>query len=120
MKSFLIIFFAVAIVVLGFSVASLRKELRGAHENAAFYEKRGEDLQRELMRVNRAYTEKEQFLDEIEQNIVELESKVDLQTLEKHVPKKTWSEIKPIIDRLKTLQEERETQTPSRKHEEDN
>ena len=107
MKLFLIIFFTVAVVAFGFSVASLRKELRNAHENTAFYEKRGKDLQRELMRVNRAYTEKEQFLDDIEQNIVELESKVDLQTLEKHVPKKTWSEIKPIIDRLKALQQEK-------------
>ncbi len=120
MKLTLIILLAVVAVVLGFSAFSLRKELTSAHENAAFHEKRNEDLQRELMRVNRAYAEKERFLDEIEQNIVELESKVDLQTLEKYVPKKTWSEIKPIIDRLKALQEEREANNPSKEHEENN
>ena len=120
MKLMLIIFLTVVSVLLGFSTFSLRKELTSVHENAAFHEKRSENLQRELMRVNRAYAEKERFLDEIEQNIVELESKVNLQTLEKYVPRKTWSEIKPIIDRLKTLQEERETHNLSRENEEDN
>ena len=120
MKSFLIAFLAVAVVVLGFSVSSLQKELLGARNNSAFYDKRSEDLQRELMRVNRILLEKERFSDEIEQNIVELESKVDLQTLEKYVPKNTWSEIKPIIDRLKALQQEREAHNPSRENEEDN
>lgn len=120
MKSVLIIFLALIAVVLGFSVSSLRKELTSAQENAAFHEKRSEDLQRELMRVNRAYAEKERFLDEIEQSIAELESKVELETLERYIPKKTWSEIKPIIDKLKVLQQEREVHNPSREHEKDN
>ncbi|MFZ2937292.1 MAG: hypothetical protein WA066_01125 [Candidatus Omnitrophota bacterium] len=120
MKLALIIFLALIAVVLGFSVSSLRKELTSAQENAAFHEKRSEDLQRELMRVNRAYAEKERFLDEIEQSITELESKVQLETLERYIPKKTWSEIKPIIDRLKAFQEARENNNLSREHEEDN
>lgn len=107
MKSALIIFLAVLAIILGFSVSSLQKELLTAKENAAFYEKRNDDLQRELMRVNRDYAEKEQFLNEIEQNIAELENKIQLEALERYLPKKTWSEIKPMIDRLKALQEER-------------
>jgi len=100
MRSALIIILALFAVVMGFSVSSLRRELLSSQENTAFHEKRSDDLQRELMRVNRAYIEKERFIDEIERSIVELENKVDLQTLEKYVPKKTWSEIKPIIDRI--------------------
>ena len=107
MKSFLIIFFAVSVVVLGFSAASLRKELISAQENAAFYEKKSGDLQRELMRINRLYVDKVRFLNEIEQSIAELESKVQLETLERYIPKKTWGEIKPIIDKLKAFQETR-------------
>ena len=108
MKSALIIFLVVLAIVLGFSVFSLRKEMLSAKESVAFYEKRSDDLQRELMRVNRVCDEKERFLNEIEQSITELESKVDLETLERYIPKKTWSEIKPIIDRLKAFQETRD------------
>ncbi|MFZ2602833.1 MAG: hypothetical protein WAX79_02390, partial [Candidatus Omnitrophota bacterium] len=100
--------------------SSLQKELLSARNNSAFYEKRSEDLQRELMRVNRILLEKERFLNEIEQSITELESKVELETLERYIPKKTWSEIKPIIDRLKAFQEARENNNLSREHEEDN
>ena len=104
MKISLIIVLVFSVVVLGLMVSSLRKELAATDENAAFYEKRSDDLQRELMRINRAYAEKERLLDDIEQSIMELESKVDLQTLEKYVPKKTWREIKPVIDRIHDLQ----------------
>ena len=107
MKSALIIVLAVLAVVLGFSVSSLQKELLSVRKNAAFYEKRSDDLQRELMHANRAFDEKERFLNEIEQSIAELESKVELETLERYIPKKTWSEIKPIIDRLKAFQDTR-------------
>ena len=117
MKLALIIFLTVLAIVLGFSVSSLQKELVSVRESNAFYEKRNDDLQRELMRVNRAYNEKERFLDEIEQSIAELESKVELETLERYIPKKTWEEIKPIIDRLKAFQEERENSKLPRKHE---
>jgi len=106
-------------IILGFSVSSLQKELLNARKNAAFYEKRSDELQRELMRVNRLYSEKERFLEEIEQSITELESKVQLETLERYIPKKTWSEIKPIIDRLKAFQEQRENNNLSGKNEED-
>ncbi|MBU1782456.1 hypothetical protein KKD87_03715 [bacterium] len=55
MKSAIIIFLAVLVVVLGFSVSSLQKELLSVSKNAAFYEKRSDDLQGELMRVNQAF-----------------------------------------------------------------
>ena len=108
MKSALIIVLAVLAIVLGFSVSSLQKELQDARKNTTFYEKRSDDLQRELMRMNRVCDEKERVLNEIEQSVTELESKVDLETLERYIPKKTWSEIKPIIDRLQDFQKERE------------
>jgi TolA-binding protein len=112
MKSTLIIVLAVLAIVLGFSVSSLQKELQGARKNTAFYEKRSDDLQRELMRMNRVCDEKERVLNEIEQSVTELESKVDLETLERYIPKKTWSEIKPIINRLQDFQRAREDGIP--------
>ena len=95
-------------IALGLSVYSLQKELLGTRKRAAFSEEKIENLQRELMRMSSTCNEKERFLDEIEQSIKELESKVQLETLERYIPKKTWSEIKPAIDRLKALQETRE------------
>lgn len=112
MKLALIIFLSVLAIVLGFSVSSLQKELQGARKNTAFYEKRSDGLQRELMRMNRVCDEKERVLNEIEQSVTELESKVDLETLERYIPKKTWSEIKPIIDRLQDFQRAREGGIP--------
>ncbi len=103
MKTIVIVFLVAAVVVLGLSVSSLRKALLSAQENTQFYEQRSEDLQRELMRVKSAYAQKEQFFNEIRQNIEALESKVDLKTLEKYVPQKTWSEIEPIVEKLKAL-----------------
>lgn len=108
MKSALIIFLAMLAIVLGFRVYSLQKELLRVSKNTAFYEKRGDYLERELMRVNLAYNEKERLLAEIEQGITELESKVQLETLERYVPKKTWDEIKPIVDSLQAFLEARE------------
>ncbi len=108
MRSALIIVLAVLAAILGFNVSSLKKELSIARDSAAFYEERKNDLQKELTRVNRVNGDRERFLNEIEQNIAELESKIDLETLEKYVPKKTWSEIKPVIDRLKNFQAMRE------------
>lgn len=108
MKSLFIIFLAVAVIVVGFRVFSLKNELLSVQENAAFLKERSDELQRELMRVHTACAEKERFLEEIKKSIAELESKVDLDTLEQHIPKKTWSEIKPIIDKLKAFQEAQE------------
>ena len=112
MKPAFIIVLVVLVAVLGFSVFSLQKELLGARNNAAFYENRSDDLQRELMRINRLYADKERFLSEIEESIAELESTVNLETLERYIPKKTCSEIKPIIDRLQDFQRAREDGIP--------
>jgi Tfp pilus assembly protein PilN len=117
MKSAIIVTLTGVAIFLGFSVSSLQRELLSARESAAFSEKRNNDLQGELIRVNRVCDEKERFLNEIEQSITELEGKVQLETLERYIPKKTWSEIKPIIDRLKAFQEERENSNSSLKHE---
>jgi len=108
MKSALIVFLAMLAIVLGFRVYSLQKELLRVSKNAVFNEKRSDYLERKLMRVNRAYNEKERLLAEIEQGITELESKVQLETLERYAPKKTWDEIKPIVDRLQVFLEVRE------------
>jgi len=115
MKPVLIIFLAVLAIVLGFSVFSLRKEILSVRESTAFYEKRSDDLQRELIRVNRVCDEKERFLNEIEQSIAELESTVQLETLKRHMPKKTWSEIKPVVDKLQAFREERKNNKSSEK-----
>jgi TolA-binding protein len=111
MKSVIIAVLTVAVVALGFSVFSMQKELLSAKENTAISEKRNEELQRELMRVNRLYADKERFLSEIEQTIAELDGKIDLETLERHIPKKKWSEIEPIIDKLKAFRYERENES---------
>jgi len=118
MKSVFIIFLTGLVIFLGFSVSSLRKELLNTRERTTFLEERNDSLQKELMRLNRVCSEKEQFLDEIEQSITELENKVPLETLQRHIPKKTWDEIKPIIDRLQAFREARENNNSSGKHEE--
>lgn len=105
MKSGLLIFLVVLVIILGFSLSFLRKELLIARESSAFLEKRSDELERELARMHMAYGEKERFLREIKEGIAELESKVDLETLEHHLPKQTWNEIKPSIDKLKALRE---------------
>jgi len=108
MKSVLIIFLTGLVVFLGFSVFSLRKELLSERKSTTFLEERNDSLQKKLMRLNSVCSEKERFLNEIEQSIIELESKVPLETLKRYVPKKTWDEIKPIVDRLQTFRETKE------------
>ncbi|MFA4888902.1 MAG: hypothetical protein WC628_04945 [Candidatus Omnitrophota bacterium] len=108
MKSVIIVILTGLAIVLGLSVSSLQKELLSAKEKAVSSGEIREYLERELKRVSMVYEEKERLLEEIEQNITELESKVPLETLERYIPKKTWGEIKPIIDRLNAFQEERE------------
>jgi len=119
MKSALIIFLAALVIILGLSISYLQKELLNVRKNGVFYEKSNDELQRKLMRMNRACNDKERFLDEMEQSITELENKVQLETLERYIPKKTWSDIKPIIDRLKAFQKERENNNLSEEHEKD-
>lgn len=118
MKSVPIIFLAGLVIFLGFSVSSLRKELTSAGEHAVFLEERNDLLQKELMRLNRTCSEKEQLLNEVKKSIAELESKVPVETLESHIPKKTWDEIKPIIDRLRAFREAGENSSALEKHEE--
>jgi len=108
MKLVFLIFLIGVSVFLGLSVSSLRKELLSAREHAAFLQERNGSLQKELVRMNRLCSEKEQFLNEIEQSITELGSKVPLETLKRHLPKKMWAEIKPIVDRLHAFREGRE------------
>ena len=108
MKSALIIFSVGITIFMGFSVSSLRKELLSARQHTAFLEERNDLLQKKLMRLNRTCSEKDRFLNEIEQSITELESKVPLETLERYVPRKTWNEIKPIVDRLQAFLETKE------------
>jgi TolA-binding protein len=113
MKSTLILLLSISVIILGLGFSASQKELVAANKNAAFYEKRSDDLQRELVRVNRACAEKERFLNKIEGSIEELEGRIQLETLERYLPKKMWTEIKPIIDRLKALQAERITNNAS-------
>lgn len=108
MKSVLIIFLGISVIILGINLSDSRKQFLAAKETADFYEKRSDDLHHELTRVNRVCAEKERFLNEIEQNIAELENRIQLEALERYLPTKTWSEIKPIIYRLRALQKERE------------
>jgi chromosome segregation ATPase len=107
MKLVLIILLVMAAIILGFRVYSLQKELLSTNVSLVSYEKRSDDLEMKLMRLTKECNEKEQFLEEIEQSITELDGKVQLETLERYIPKKTWDEIKPIIDRLKAFQETR-------------
>ena len=70
-------------------------------------EERNDKLQRELMRLSRVNHKNEQFLNELEQNVRELENKIPIETLERYIPKEMLTDIKPIIDRLQFLQETR-------------
>lgn len=103
MKTTLIIVLSLLTAVSGFGVFSLQRELMSVKSNLDFLEKSNDGLRRQLTRVNRLYTENERILDEVEQGVKELEAKIDLETLERYVPKRTWNELKPAIDRLKAL-----------------
>ena len=91
--------------MLGLRVSALQKELVNARERAELYNKRNEDMQYEVMRLSRAYDGEKRIVAEFKENITDLEDKVQLETLEKYIPKKTWDEIKPIIDKLKAIEE---------------
>ncbi|MDD5661458.1 MAG: hypothetical protein PHI07_06270 [Candidatus Omnitrophica bacterium] len=96
------------LIILGFSVYYLQKELLSAKESIALYEKRSGNLERELVRIGSLYAEEKRVLDEIEQSVSELESKIDLETLERYIPKNTWDGIRPVVDRLRAFGKERE------------
>lgn len=108
MKLVFIVFFAVLVTILWFGASSLRKELLNERNKAVACEKSGDDLRKELIDIKRVCADQERLLDDIEQSIAELENKVDLKKLEYYIPKKTWNEIKPIIDKLKGFQEIKE------------
>jgi hypothetical protein len=106
MKWVIIVLLTAVVVVLGLNVSSLQKELVSANARAELYNKRSDELQYEVMRVSRAYDGEKRIVHEIEESITELENKVQLETLQRSIPKKTWDEIKPIIDKLKAFRED--------------
>ena len=108
MKSALIFFLIGLVIVLGFNIYALKKELRDTIEHAKFMEEGNNKLQRDLMRLNRANSENEQMLNELDQSLKEFNSKVPFATMKKYVPRRVWNDIKPIIDRLQVFQEARE------------
>ena len=108
MKSVILFILIGLVVFLGFSIFGLRKELLSVKEYARQMEERNSQLQRELMRLSRVNSENERFLNELEQNIREFESKLPFSSLEKYIPKPILNDIKPIIERLKSFQEGRE------------
>jgi len=112
MKSALIFFLIGLVVILGFNIYTLKKELRDTIEHAKFMEEGNDKLQRDLMRLNRANSENEQMLNELDQSLKEFNSKVPFATMKKYVPKRVWNDIKPIIDRLQIFQEAREKRLP--------
>jgi TolA-binding protein len=108
MKSAILFILIGLVVFLGFSNSGLRKELLSIKEYVRQMEERNSQLQRELMRLGRVNSANEQFLNELEQNVRDLESKMPIETLERYIPKEMLKDIKPIIDRLRFLQETRE------------
>ncbi len=113
MKSGVILFLVGLVILLSFGILALRKELLNSRKHAALLEGRNNKLHMELMRLNRIHSASEQFLNELEQSVRELENKMPFATLERYIPRKLWDEIRPIIDRLKFLQETRENRASS-------
>lgn len=108
MKSALIFFLISLVIILGFNIYILRKELRNSVEYAEFMEKGNDGLRRELTRLNRVNNENEKLLNELDQILKEFNTKVPFAAMNKYIPKRVWNDIKPIIDRLQVFQEERE------------
>lgn len=109
MKSGLIFFLICLVALLSFSSYMLRKELLNAKERFMLLEERNNKLHTELSRLSSHNRENKRFLTELEQLIKELESKIPFTNLEQYIPKPVWRDIKPIIDKLKVLQETRQS-----------
>jgi len=109
MKPALIFVLIGLVIILGFNIYTLKKELRDTVEHAKFTEEGNNKLQRDLMRLSRANSENEQMLNELDQSLKEFNSKVPFATMKKYVPRRVWNDIKPTIDRLQAFQEVRET-----------
>lgn len=108
MKLALILILIGVVIFMGFNIVSLKKEAQSSEELAANLRDRNDKLQSELMRLSRINNENQQFLNELEQNVKALESKMSIEALEKQIPKEIYKDIKPIIDRLQSLQETKE------------
>ena len=105
MKSALIFFLIGLVIVFGFNIYTLRKELRDTIEHAKFMEEGNNKLHRDLMRLNITNSENEQMLNELDQSLKEFNNKVPFATIKKYIPKRVWNDIKPIIDRFQAFQE---------------
>lgn len=112
MKSAIIFVLIGLVVLFGFNISGLRKELLSTREYARQTEERNNQLQREMMRLSRVNSENERFLSELEQNIREFESKLPFSSLEKYIPKPILNDVKPIIEKLRSFQEAREGSIP--------
>jgi TolA-binding protein len=108
MKIGLILILIGVVIFMGFNISSLRKEAQSSAVLAASLRENNDKLQGELMRLSGINNQNEQFLNELEQNVKALESKMPIETLEKQIPKEIYKDIKPIIDRLQSLRETKE------------
>lgn len=108
MKSVSILFLIGLVIVLGFNIVSLRKELRNTAEHAEFMEEGNNKLRMELTRLTKVNIGNERLLNELDQSLKEFDSKIPFSTMDKYIPEKVWDSIKPIIDRLQAFQEARE------------
>lgn len=107
MKFIFILLLIVLIIILGFNISALRKELRNAIEYSELIEERNDELQRKLIRLSEINSGNEKLLNELDQIIEEFDSKVPFVTMEKNIPKRMWNDIKPIINRIQVFQEAR-------------
>jgi phage regulator Rha-like protein len=90
-------------VFMAFSFFFLEEKLLEEKRQSQFYLNKSNDLERRLIFLERAYQNKERTLEEIKAALGDLEDKVQLETLQRYVPKDTWNQINPIINRLREL-----------------
>lgn len=106
MKTGITVILAVIVIALSMSVFFLKRDLARAKTSEEFYQKRGDDLQNEVMLLRKINDDRDRTLHEISESVAQLERKVELETLRRYVPKKTWDEVSPIIEKLKGIGEE--------------
>lgn len=105
MKSGLILILTGLVIFFGFSASLLKKELQSAKGRIVLLEEINDKLQREVMRLGKVNAAGEQFLNELDSSVRELEAKMPPEALEKYIPKGMLKDIKPVIDRLRLLRE---------------
>jgi phage regulator Rha-like protein len=103
MKWLVVIFLILLTVFMAFSFFFLEEKLLEEKRQSQFYLNKSNDLERRLIFLERAYQNKERTLEEIKAALGDLEDKVQLETLQRYVPKDTWNQINPIINRLREL-----------------